>query len=48
MSGAPRHVVREADATDAGAIGRLLDAFNSEFDEPTPLLTDDSRLQPLR
>ena len=29
-------VVRPATAADAPAIGRLLDAFNHEFDEPTP------------
>jgi len=28
--------VREATPEDAEAIGRLLDAFNREFDEPTP------------
>jgi ribosomal protein S18 acetylase RimI-like enzyme len=28
--------VRVADATDAAAIGRLLDAFNREFGDPTP------------
>ena len=28
--------VRLATAADAPAIGRLLDAFNREFDEPTP------------
>jgi ribosomal protein S18 acetylase RimI-like enzyme len=28
--------VRVADAADADAIGRLLDDFNREFDEPTP------------
>jgi len=32
--GAP--AVRRAEAADAEAIGRLLDAFNREFDEPTP------------
>jgi ribosomal protein S18 acetylase RimI-like enzyme len=30
-----RHI-RIADRTDADAIGRLLHAFNREFDEPTP------------
>lgn len=29
-------MIREATPEDAGAIGRLLDAFNREFDEPTP------------
>jgi ribosomal protein S18 acetylase RimI-like enzyme len=29
-------VVRRATADDAEAVGRLLDAFNREFDEPTP------------
>ena len=28
--------VRRAEAADAEAIGRLLDAFNREFDDPTP------------
>lgn len=28
--------VREATSEDAGAIGELLDAFNREFDDPTP------------
>jgi len=28
--------VRRADVADAATIGRLLDAFNREFDEPTP------------
>jgi ribosomal protein S18 acetylase RimI-like enzyme len=28
--------VRKADAADAETIGRLLDDFNREFDEPTP------------
>ena len=28
--------VRRADITDAETIGKLLDAFNREFDEPTP------------
>ena len=32
----PDLAVRRADAADAGAIGRLLHDFNSEFDEPTP------------
>lgn len=36
MTGGPDHVVRVADPSDAGEIGRLLDAFNREFDEPTP------------
>jgi ribosomal protein S18 acetylase RimI-like enzyme len=30
------HQIRIADRTDADAIGRLLYAFNREFDEPTP------------
>jgi ribosomal protein S18 acetylase RimI-like enzyme len=30
------HRVRRATAQDAAAIGRLLHAFNREFDEPTP------------
>ena len=29
-------MVRRAEPSDADAIGRLLDDFNSEFDEPTP------------
>ncbi|MDP2710221.1 MAG: GNAT family N-acetyltransferase [Solirubrobacteraceae bacterium] len=36
MSAAPDRAVRRADAADAGAIGRLLHDFNSEYDEPTP------------
>jgi hypothetical protein len=28
--------IRRAEAADADAIGRLLDDFNREFDEPTP------------
>jgi ribosomal protein S18 acetylase RimI-like enzyme len=35
-TGAPDTEVRKADATDAETIGRLLDDFNREFDEPTP------------
>ena len=31
-----RNSIRSADIDDAGAIGRLLHAFNTEFDEPTP------------
>jgi GNAT superfamily N-acetyltransferase len=30
------HQIRQADRGDADAIGRLLYAFNREFDEPTP------------
>jgi ribosomal protein S18 acetylase RimI-like enzyme len=30
------HPVRRAGVADAETIGRLLDAFNREFDEPTP------------
>jgi ribosomal protein S18 acetylase RimI-like enzyme len=30
------HQIRQADLGDADAIGRLLYAFNREFDEPTP------------
>ena len=30
------HQIRQADRGDADAIGRLLYAFNQEFDEPTP------------
>jgi ribosomal protein S18 acetylase RimI-like enzyme len=29
-------IVREATEADAEAVGRLLDAFNREYDEPTP------------
>jgi ribosomal protein S18 acetylase RimI-like enzyme len=29
-------VIRHATADDAGEVGRLLDAFNQEYDEPTP------------
>jgi GNAT superfamily N-acetyltransferase len=36
MSQAPDLAVRRAEPEDAGDIGRLLHAFNSEFDEPTP------------
>ena len=36
MSGAVDPTVRRADGTDAGTIGRLLDDFNREYDEPTP------------
>ena len=32
----PTHPVRVAGAADAESIGRLLHAFNREFDEPTP------------
>ena len=32
----PGRAVRRAVAADAAAIGRLLHAFNTEFDEPTP------------
>jgi ribosomal protein S18 acetylase RimI-like enzyme len=32
----PRLAVRPAGTADAEAVGRLLDAFNREFDEPTP------------
>jgi ribosomal protein S18 acetylase RimI-like enzyme len=35
MSTAPT-AVRTADPADAEAIGRLLDAFNREYDDPTP------------
>jgi ribosomal protein S18 acetylase RimI-like enzyme len=35
-TGAPDTEIRNADATDAETIGRLLDDFNREFDEPTP------------
>lgn len=31
-----RNSIRSADIADAGAIGRLLHAFNTEFDESTP------------
>jgi len=30
------HAVRRAELADAGAIGRLLHGFNTEFNEPTP------------
>jgi len=30
------HIIRRAEAADAGAVGRLLHDFNREFDEPTP------------
>lgn len=33
---AARPVVRLADVADTPVIGRLLDAFNAEYDEPTP------------
>jgi len=36
MTGAPDLTVRRADVADAGAIGRLLHDFNTEFDDPTP------------
>lgn len=41
MSATPDHDraqldVRAASSDDADAVGRLLDAFNREFDEPTP------------
>ena len=36
MSGKTPHRVRLANAADAPAFGRLLHAFNIEFDEPTP------------
>ena len=36
MSGEAKHRIRLASAADAPAFGRLLHAFNVEFDEPTP------------
>ena len=36
MSGESEKAVRRANAGDADAVGRLLDDFNREFDEPTP------------
>lgn len=36
MTGAPDLVVRRATVGDADTIGRLLHAFNTEYDEPTP------------
>jgi ribosomal protein S18 acetylase RimI-like enzyme len=36
MSSPPEHAVRQAEAADAEAVGRLLHDFNCEFDEPTP------------
>jgi ribosomal protein S18 acetylase RimI-like enzyme len=36
MTEPPQLVVRRAESADAEAIGQLLDAFNREFDEPTP------------
>ncbi len=36
MSAAPDLAVRRATVADAEIVGRLLDDFNSEFDEPTP------------
>ena len=35
-SGGPDPVVRSAGTDDFEAVGRLLDAFNREYDEPTP------------
>ncbi len=36
MTPASEHAVRRARSDDAEAIGRLLHAFNTEYDEPTP------------
>lgn len=36
MSGVEQPSVRPAELADAEAIGRLLHAFNTEFDDPTP------------
>ena len=36
MSSAPEAVVRLAGADDLASVGRLLDDFNREYDEPTP------------
>ena len=36
MSPEPERGVRVATAADAPGVGRLLDAFNREYDEPTP------------
>jgi ribosomal protein S18 acetylase RimI-like enzyme len=36
VTASSEHAVRRARADDAPVIGRLLDAFNREFDEPTP------------
>jgi ribosomal protein S18 acetylase RimI-like enzyme len=36
VTGAPANAVRRATEADAGAVGRLLHDFNTEFDEPTP------------
>ena len=36
MSRSERRIVREATEADADAVGRLLDDFNREYDDPTP------------
>lgn len=40
----PENQIRQAEVEDAPAVGRLLHDFNTEFDEPTPAVEEQTRI----